>query len=160
MSLKNCHISEELSLSQGTTLSCHLRWFHWNSQAAPLSSPYQEDEDVCARHAASLKHKGCATRTLPPGAPSKHLKVFTAARPAHAQSSPTLCNPPRLLYPRGFPCKKTGAGCHFRLQRIFPAQGWNPHCRQILYHWAMGEAHLLWSTFLIEHSRTVWRNER
>ena len=32
-----------------------------------------------------------------------------------------------------FPGKKTGVGCHFLLQGIFPTQGWNPslpHCRQ------------------------------
>ena len=38
--------------------------------------------------------------------------------------------------PMGFPGKNTGAGCHFLLQGIFPAQELNPcllHCRQILY---------------------------
>ena len=33
--------------------------------------------------------------------------------------------------------KSTEVGCHFRLQGIFPTQGWNPrppHCRQTLYH--------------------------
>ena len=41
-----------------------------------------------------------------------------------------------LLHPRDFPCKSTGVGCHFLLQRIFPTQGSNPgllHCRQTLY---------------------------
>ena len=39
-----------------------------------------------------------------------------------------------------------GVGCHALLQGIFPSQGSNPHflqlllCRQILYHWATGEA--------------------
>ena len=32
-----------------------------------------------------------------------------------------------LLYPRGFPGKNTGMGCHFPLQGIFPTQGVNPH---------------------------------
>ena len=39
--------------------------------------------------------------------------------------------------------KKTGVGCHFFLQGIFPIQGLNwhlLHCRQVLYHWATSEA--------------------
>ena len=42
-----------------------------------------------------------------------------------------------LLCPWDFPCKSTGVGCHFLLQRIFPTQGSNlglPHHRQMLYH--------------------------
>jgi len=55
-----------------------------------------------------------------------------------AQSCPTLCGPVdcRLLHPWDFPGKKTGVGCHFLLQGIFPTQGSNPgllHCRQMLY---------------------------
>ena len=44
--------------------------------------------------------------------------------------------PTRFLYPRDFPGKNIGVGCHFLLQRIFPTQGSNPglrHCRQMLY---------------------------
>ena len=33
----------------------------------------------------------------------------------------------RLLCPWSFPGKKTGVGCHFSLQGIFPPQGLNPH---------------------------------
>ena len=36
----------------------------------------------------------------------------------------------------GFPGKKTGVGCHFLLQGVFPTQGLNPgclYCRQIPY---------------------------
>ena len=42
-----------------------------------------------------------------------------------------------------FPSKHTGVGCHFLLQGIFLIQGLNLcllYCRQILYHWATGEA--------------------
>ena len=42
----------------------------------------------------------------------------------------------RLLCPRGFLGKRTGMGCRFLLQGIFPTQELNPgllHCRQILY---------------------------
>ena len=46
-------------------------------------------------------------------------------------------SPARLPSSCDFPGKKTGVGCHFQLQRLFPAQGSNPgllHCRWILYH--------------------------
>ena len=39
--------------------------------------------------------------------------------------------PIRLLYPKDFPGKNTGVGCHFLLQGIFPTQGLNSHLR----HW-------------------------
>ena len=42
----------------------------------------------------------------------------------------------KILCPWDFPGKKTGVGCHFLLQEIFPTQGLNPgllHCRQMLY---------------------------
>ena len=42
-----------------------------------------------------------------------------------------------------FPGKKTGMGCHFLLQGIFPTLGSNLcflHCRWILYHWATCES--------------------
>ena len=51
--------------------------------------------------------------------------------------------PARVICPWNSPDKKTGVGCHFFLQGIFLTQGSNPHClrcRQILYHWATGEA--------------------
>ena len=51
------------------------------------------------------------------------------------QSCPTLWHPmdcnPRFLCPLNSPGTKTGVGCHFLLQGIFPTQGWNPH----LSHW-------------------------
>ena len=56
-------------------------------------------------------------------------------------SYPTLVTPWTVAcqepVSRGFPSKKTGAGCHFLLQRIFLTQGSNLHllhCGQILYH--------------------------
>ena len=45
--------------------------------------------------------------------------------------------PARLLYPRDFPDKNTGVGCHFLFQGIFLTHGLNPGLlcgRQILYH--------------------------
>ena len=52
----------------------------------------------------------------------------------------------RLLCPWDSPGKNSGEGCQALLQGIFLTQGSNPHllqllrCRQILYHWAHGEA--------------------
>ena len=40
----------------------------------------------------------------------------------------------RLLYPRYFPGKNSGEGCHFSLQEIFPIQGSN----LCLLHWQAG----------------------
>ena len=60
-----------------------------------------------------------------------------AHAPAVAQSSDSLrpheLDPIRLLCLWNFPGKNTGAGCHFFLQGIFPAQGSNP--RLLLLHW-------------------------
>ena len=39
----------------------------------------------------------------------------------------------RLLCPWNFPGKNTVLGCYFLLQRIFPAQGLNPHLLHLLY---------------------------
>ena len=58
-----------------------------------------------------------------------------------AQSCLTLCDPTDCILPgssvfRAFPCKNTGADCHFLLQWISPTQGSKtglPHCRCILY---------------------------
>ena len=46
----------------------------------------------------------------------------------------------------GFSRQEYWSGCHFLLQEIFPAQGWNLrllHCQRILFHWATKEA--LWA---------------
>ena len=45
----------------------------------------------------------------------------------------------------GFPRQECWSGLHFLLQGIFLTQGWNLchlRCKQILYHWATGEAHV------------------
>ena len=55
--------------------------------------------------------------------------------------------PTRLLCPWDFPGKNVGVGCHFFLQGIFLAQGWNPgllHCRQILYQLSYQESVWVW----------------
>ena len=64
-----------------------------------------------------------------------------------AQSCLTLCDHidcmTRLLHPWDFPGKKTGVGCPFLLQGIFPTQGLNlglPLCRQMLYHLSYQES--------------------
>ena len=80
-----------------------------------------------------------------------------------AQSCLTLCNPVDCSLPRSsvhgiFPGKRTGVGCHFLLQRIFPTQGSNlgvPHCRQTLchlsHHGSPGEV-----TVHITHQEIIW----
>ena len=45
--------------------------------------------------------------------------------------------PTRLLYPWDSPGDKTGVGCHFFLQGVFPTQGSNPHLFCYL-HWQAG----------------------
>ena len=64
---------------------------------------------------------------------------FTVKARAQAlQSCPTRLSatpwtqPARLLCPWDFPGKHTGVGCHALPQVIFPTQGLNSHCRQIL----------------------------
>ena len=53
------------------------------------------------------------------------------------QSSPTLCDPPHVLYSSwNSPGQNTGLGGLSLLQGIFPTHGSNPvllHCRKILY---------------------------
>ena len=62
-----------------------------------------------------------------------------------AKSCPTLLWP-HGLYPASllclwdFPGKKTGGGCHFLLQRIFPTQGSNPSRRIV------GRCFTVWAT--------------
>ena len=69
-----------------------------------------------------------------------------------AQLCPNLCDPLNCSLPvpsvhRIFQARELDQGCHFLLQGIFLTQGSKPcllcllHCRQILYHWAIGEAH-------------------
>ena len=47
---------------------------------------------------------------------------------------PQRQQPTRLPRPWDSPGKNTGVGCHSLCQGIFPTQGSNLHCRQILYH--------------------------
>ena len=61
----------------------------------------------------------------------------------------TLWTVAQLFGPWDFSGKNTGVCFHFFLQEIFPTQGSNLsllcllHCRQIVYHWAIGEAQWL-----------------
>ena len=62
--------------------------------------------------------------------------------------------PHGLLCPWGFPGKKTGVGCHFLLQEVFPTQGLNPglpHCRQTLYHLSHQGSPSLYCILSIRH---------
>ena len=95
--------------------------------------------------------------------PSPPILIVLYILRMHAQSpqscltlcDPTDCRSPGVLCPWDFLGKNTGVGCHFLLQGIFLTQGSNLvplNCRQILYWWATGEAHIL--KMLILH---IWR---
>ena len=47
----------------------------------------------------------------------------------------------RLLCPREFSGKNPGAGCHFLLQRLIPAQGWNPCLLPLLQEDSLSLSH-------------------
>jgi len=62
------------------------------------------------------------------------VRVSRLVLPSSLQ--PHGLQPTRLLCLWDFPGKNVGVGCHFFLQEIFLAQGWNLgllHCRQIRY---------------------------
>ena len=65
--------------------------------------------------------------------------------------------PTRLRRPWDSPGKNTGVGCHYLLQRIFPAQGLNwglLHCKQILYQLSYeGNPKLLVNGTPLQYSR-------
>ena len=93
--------------------------------------------------------------------PEPGIKTASLISPAKremcliAQLCLTLCYPIDCSLPRSSvhgdsPGQNNGVGCRFILQGIFPTHRSNPHllrCRQILYHWATGEAQCLpWLT--------------
>ena len=98
-----------------------------------------------------------ATRE-PPEKAGKKVKVKVV------QSCPTLYDPMDLNNPRNSPGQNTGVGSLSLLQRIFPAQGWNPgllHCRWILCQVShKGSSRMLeWVTYPFS-SRSSWpRNQ-
>ena len=70
---------------------------------------------------------------------------------------PRGLGPTRLLCPWDFPVKNTGVSCHFLLQGIFPTQGSNLHllhCKQLLYHWAPGKPHFIYSSVYLLISKS------
>ena len=86
----------------------------------------------CRQILYQLSHKGSPGILTGVGS---LIKPWVAS---YAQSCPALCGPVdcRLLRPWDFPSKKTGVGCHFLLQGIFPTQRSNlglPQCRQTFY---------------------------
>ena len=72
---------------------------------------------------------------------SKKCVSMHAHMSAHAQLLSRIwlwlygLQPTRLLCPRNFSGKSTGAGCHFLRQGIFPTQGWNLGLLHLLYWW-------------------------
>ena len=71
---------------------------------------------------------------------------------------PCGLQPIRLFRPWDFPGKNTGVGCHsFSRGSSQPRAGTQISCigRQILYHWAIGEA--LWSGVLFAQFKNYWK---
>ena len=81
------------------------------------------------------------------------IYILSGVRPqslSHVQLSVILWTvSARLLCAWDFSGRRTGVGCHFFLQGIFPTQGSNPCLlrlllgRGILYHWDTWEAHII-----------------
>ena len=85
-------------------------------------------------------------QTSVPGRWSSTLPLLVSQSAVLGSVRPRGLRPARLLCPWDSPGKNPGVGCHRLLQGIFLIQGLNPgllHCRQILYHWATGEAPLV-----------------
>ena len=78
-----------------------------------------------------------------------------------AQSCPTLWlrgqQHTKLLCPWNFPCKNTGVGCNFILQRIFPTQI-SDLCLLCLLHWQVVSLPLVLPFSSVQFSRTVMSN--
>ena len=78
------------------------------------------------------------------------IKISVCTRSVMSDSLwPYGPQPARLLFPWDSPGKKTGVGCHFLLQGIFPTQGLNP-CLLYLLHWQEDSLPLyhMWQIFL------------
>ena len=94
---------------------------------------------------------------LPPGAPST-LKYFLWQGHALAQSHPTL-QPHEAPLSKGVSRQQDWSLPPFLPPEDLPNPGMEPALQADSLPLSMGEAHLWWSIFLIEHSRVVWRNE-
>ena len=77
------------------------------------------------------------------------LSVCLASKLCPTLCYPMGCSPSGSSVHGDFSGKNTGVGCRFLLQGTRPTQGSSPHllcllhCRQVLYHWAIGE---VWKT--------------
>ena len=97
--------------------------------------------------ATQLIPGGIALKSLQ-GFLSEVIQLFSRAR-LFATTWRVACT--KLLRPWDFQGKRTGVGCHFLLQGIFPTQGSNPglsHCRQTLYRLSHLGSQRLVITFL------------
>ena len=106
----------------------------------------------------SSTYYNCCVRTILSKSFSQHHSLAFWKWCVRMSSVAQLCcslwphglQPARLLCPWDFPGQHAGMGCQLLLQGIFPTQGSNPSllyllaCRQILYHWANGEAWKWW----------------
>ena len=86
--------------------------------------------------AATYSSPGLAQLEKSPRSNKAQSKVEWSHSVVSDSLRPHGLQPTRLLRPWDFPGKRTGVGCHFLFQGIFPTQGLNPglpHCRQTLY---------------------------
>ena len=80
------------------------------------------------------------------------IMCYVRVRQVASVVSDSLCpidySPPGFSVHGDSPGKKAGMGCHALLQGIVPTEGlnlWLSHYRWICYHWAIREAHVLYS---------------
>ena len=119
---------------------CPLHWKHGVLTTAPLEKSH--GQEIIQQ---PLKNKFHQTRLIANVIKLKQFKqqmmcmAVCILSPSVVSDSlrPHRLQPARLLCPWDFTGKKTGVGCHFLLQQIFPTQGTNLrllHGRWILYH--------------------------
>ena len=108
--------------------------------AIPFSRGPSRLRDRTCMFYVSLQCQAGSLLLVPPGKPKKHsqkIVVVELISCVQVFCDPMDCSPPGSSV-HGIPqARNTGEGCHFLLQRIFPAQGSNLHllhCRQILCH--------------------------
>ena len=121
------------------------------SSSFPFRGVSQMD-DLCTPQKNDAAQKSCPQALWAWAGLVDRWATWWGRKAMHALSCPTLCNPwdysplGSSVCVWGFSSKNIWTGCHFLLQQIFLTQGLNSRllcllpCRQILYHWATGEA--------------------
>ena len=122
---------------------------HGVAKSRTWLSDWTELNDVTWRMSSSLRHTPNTANFscyLSDNSQPSCLNLICCSYCLVCNSCPTLLHPQeltRLFSPWDFPSKNTGVGSHFLLHGIFLIQRSNLcllHWRQMLYHWASGEA--------------------